>query len=127
MPTLEHFAIYATDPHALTAFYEEVFGLSVIVDNGAGNPPGYFLADSRETALEVIGRPEGEGGANQRYVCHIAFRVDDFAAARAALEGLGVEFEAGTEVDTPAMRTAFFHDPEGNRLQIVWRERPLGE
>ncbi len=125
MPILEHFAIYAADPHALKAFYEAALGLRVVRDNGAGNPPGYFLADERGTALEVIGRPDGEPGVAQRYVCHVAFRVADFAAARADLERRGVEFEAGTEVDSPAMQTAFFHDPEGNRIQIVQRFQPL--
>jgi len=125
MPTLEHFAIYAADPHALKAFYEGALGLRVVRDNGTGDPPGYFLADERGTALEVIGRPAGEPGGSQRYVCHVAFRVPDFTAARADLERRGVEFEAGTEVDDAAMQTAFFHDPEGNRIQIVQRLKPL--
>lgn len=125
MPTLEHFALYAADVKALKGFYEEALGLRVVVDNGAGTPPGYFLADDRGMALEVIGRPEGESAARQRYVCHVAFHVDDFAEAKAALERRGARFETDTVVDTPEMQTAFFDDPEGNRLQIVWRARPL--
>ena len=78
-------------------------------------------------ALEIIGRPEGESAARQRYVCHVAFHVDDFAESRGALERRGVRFEADTAVDTPSMRTAFFADPEGNRLQIVWRARPFAD
>ena len=77
-------------------------------------------------ALEIIGRPEGVEAADTRYVCHVAFTVDDVAAARRRLEGLGLTFEDDTAVDTPAMKTAFFRDPEGNRLQVVWRARPLG-
>ena len=125
MPTLEHFAIYAADPHTLKDFYVDALGLRVIRDNHSGNPPGYFLADGRGTALEVIGRPAGEPGVVQRYVCHVAFRVADFAASRIDLERRGVEFEAGTEVDNPSMKTAFFDDPEGNRIQIVQRLQPL--
>ena len=125
MATLEHFAIYAADAHALKDFYVDAFGLRVVRDNAAASPPGYFLADDRGMAIEVIGRPEGEPGAAQRYVCHVAFLVDDFASARAALERRGVEFEAGTEVRGAMMKTAFFDDPEGNRLQIVWRDPPL--
>lgn len=125
MPRIEHFALYAADAPRLKDFYVEAFGMRVIVESG-GDPPGYFLADGGGTAVEIIGRPPGQAGGNQRWVCHLAFWVDDFAAARAALEARGVDFEADTLVDNDEVRTAFFLDPEGNRLQIVWRRRALG-
>jgi glyoxylase I family protein len=125
MSQLEHFAIYAADAPALKEFYVSALGLRVIVESG-GDPPAFFLADDRGLALEIIGRPPGEPAVNQRWVCHVAFGVEDYAAARAALERHGVVFETATAVDTPAVRTAFFLDPEGNRGQIVWRARPLG-
>jgi glyoxylase I family protein len=125
MGKLEHFAIYAADAPALKDFYVEAMGLRVIVESG-GQPPGYFLADDAGMALELIGRPDGEAAVNQRWVCHVAFRVEDFAAARAALERRGIVFETDTVVETDSMRTAFFNDPEGNRCQIVWRNPPLG-
>jgi glyoxylase I family protein len=126
MPTIEHFAIYAADAPTLKDFYVEALGLRVILDNSGGDPPGYFLADDRGVALEIIGRPSGEAGVNQRWVCHMAFWVDDYAQVRSALEGRGVVFETETAVDGPEFQTAFFNDPEGNRLQIVRRARPLG-
>ncbi len=125
MAKMEHFAIFAADAPALKDFYVEAMGLRVIVEAG-GDPPGFFLADDAGMALEIIGRPPGTRGADTRWVCHVAFTVDDHAAARAALERRGLAFEAETVVDTEAMRTAFFNDPEGNRCQIVWRGRPLG-
>lgn len=125
MARMEHFAIYADDAPALKDFYVAAMGLRVIVESG-GDPPGYFLADDSGTALEIIGRPPGERGAPQRWVCHVAFWVNDYAAARSALEARGLVFEPDTVVDNDSMRTAFFLDPEGNRLQIVWRRRPLG-
>lgn len=125
MSTIEHFAIYAADAPKLKDFYADAFGLKVVVESG-GDPPGYFLADDRGTAVEIIGRPPGQSGANQRWVCHLAFWVDDFPAASAALEERGVRFEADTYVDNEVVKTAFFNDPEGNRLQIVWRKVRLG-
>ena len=74
MATIEHFAIYAADAPALKVFYTSAFGLKVVVESG-GDPPGYFLADDRGTALEIIGRPPGQSGVNQRWVCHVAFWV----------------------------------------------------
>ena len=125
MARIEHFAIYAADAPALKDFYVEAFGMGVVLESG-GDPPGFFLADDGGMALEIIGRPPGQPGANQRWVCHLAFWVDDFAAARAALAARGIAFEPDTLVENEAIRTAFFNDPEGNRCQIVWRSRPLG-
>ena len=124
MARMEHFALYAADTRALKDFYVEALGLRVIFDNGK-TPPSYFLADDDGVALEIIARPKDESNVDQRWVCHIAFWVDDFASALDALKARGLAVEADTFVDTPAMRTAFVNDPEGNRVQIVWRNPPL--
>ncbi|WP_435010258.1 VOC family protein [Tundrisphaera lichenicola] len=126
MSRIEHVAIFAADPAALKDFYEEVFGLRVILDNGRGTPPGYFLADNAGFAVEIIGRPEGSPVVDQRYSSHIAFLVEDVLATRSELEARGLVFENETFVDNDSMTTAFFRDPEGNRLQIVRRKKPLG-
>jgi glyoxylase I family protein len=125
MATIEHFAVYADDPTALKDFYVGTFGLRVIVESG-GDPPGYFLADDGGMAIEVLGRPAVSPEVNQRWVCHIAFRVEDVLAKKTELERLGFVFESETFVDNDQMKTAFFKDPGGNRCQIVWRRRPLG-
>jgi glyoxylase I family protein len=126
MSRIEHFAIYAADTPALKDFYVEAFGMRVIVEGG-GSPPAYFLADDAGMALEIIGLPEGESAVNQRWVCHLAFRVEDFAATDAALARRGIVFEPETAVDNETLKTAFFKDPAGNRCQIVWRDPPLGK
>jgi catechol 2,3-dioxygenase-like lactoylglutathione lyase family enzyme len=54
---------------------------------------------------------------------HIALQVDDVAAARAELEGKGVEF-AGETLDTGVCRMAFFTDPDGNDLMLHHRYAP---
>jgi len=105
MPTIEHFAVYAADAPRLKDFYAEAFGLKVVVESG-GDPPGFFLADDRGTAIEIIGRPPGQSGADQRWVCHLAFWVDDFLATRAALEQRGATFETDTFVDNEGLRPA---------------------
>ena len=125
MTRLEHFAIYARNLEALKDFYVETMGLKV-VHVGDGNPPGgYFLADDHGGAIEIIALPEGQSNVNQRWVCHLAFWVDDVAAKRAELEQRGLVFEADTVADNDEIKTAFFNDPEGNRCQIVWRRQRL--
>ena len=126
MSRIEHFAVYADDSTALKDFYVQALGLHVIVESG-GDPPGYFLADDQGMAIEVLGRPAGSPEVNQRWVCHLAFWVDDFAAKRAELERRGITFEPETLVDNDEVKTGFFKDPAGNRCQIVWRRRALGK
>lgn len=125
MAAIEHFAIFTDDLETLRAFYETTFDLRVIIDNSRAPIRGYFLADDRGTALEIIERPPNTPAPNTRYGCHTAFVVDDYPAARRRLESQGLRFEPDTEVVTDTFRTAFFNDPAGNRCQIVWRDRPL--
>jgi catechol 2,3-dioxygenase-like lactoylglutathione lyase family enzyme len=54
---------------------------------------------------------------------HIALHVDDVAAARAELEGKGVQF-AGETLDTGVCHMAFFTDPDGNDLMLHHRYAP---
>jgi glyoxylase I family protein len=126
MARIEHFAIYAQDAIALKDFYVQSLGMKVVLESG-GDPPVFFLADDQGVALEIIGRPEGQSNVNQRWVCHVAFWVDDVPATRAELDRQGIVFETETAVDNDAIKTAFFRDPEGNRCQIIWRARRLGE
>jgi glyoxylase I family protein len=126
MARLEHFAIYAADATALKDFYVQAFGMKVVHESG-GDPPGFFLADEQGMALEIIGRPAGESNVNQRWVCHLAFWVDNPTAKQAELERLGVVFETETAVANDSVTTAFFRDPGGNRCQIIWRSRRLGK
>lgn len=126
MSRIEHFAVYADDPTALKEFFVHALGLHVIVAN-AGPPPAYFLADDHGMALEVLARPEGESASNQRWICHLAFWVDDFVGMRNQLAAIGIDFEDETLVENDDLKTAFFKDPAGNRCQIVWRRKKLGE
>ncbi len=126
MARLEHIALFAANSSALKDFYVDVLGMTIALESG-GDPPGYFLADDQGMALEIIGRPATESAVNQRWVCHVAFWVDDLAAKRVELESRGVTFETETAVDNDSIKTAFFHDPEGNRCQIIWRRKRLGQ
>lgn len=56
----------------------------------------------------------------------LALRVPDVAAARAELEGKGVEFDGETR-DTGVCHMAFFRDPDGNLLMLHRRYAPLPE
>jgi len=80
MARLEHFALYAANSSALKDFYVDALGMTVALESG-GDPPGYFLVDDQGMALETIGRLATETAVNQRWVCRVAFWVDDVAAS----------------------------------------------
>jgi glyoxylase I family protein len=126
MARIEHFAVFGNDLEALRAFYVEVMGLRVVLDNSGAPVRGYFLGDESGSMLEIIERPRGEGAVETRYSSHVAFWVEDYASARSRLAGGGVVFEPETEVVSEDFKTGFFRDPENNRCQIVWRKSPLG-
>jgi catechol 2,3-dioxygenase-like lactoylglutathione lyase family enzyme len=54
---------------------------------------------------------------------HLALHVEDMAAARAELEGKGIEF-SGETFDTGVCYMAFFEDPDGNALMLHHRHTP---
>ena len=49
---------------------------------------------------------------------HFAFQVDDIDAAVAALRASGTKVRGPVPVGDSAARQAFFHDPDGNRLEL---------
>jgi catechol 2,3-dioxygenase-like lactoylglutathione lyase family enzyme len=99
-------------------FYSETLGLPSpnLEDEGwpefeTGNVSLYLMDPSN------IGREFAP------HTAHIALRVPDVAATRAALEAKGVEFE-GDILDTGVCHMAFFKDPDGNALMLHRRYAP---
>ena len=123
--SIEHIALFADNLEASRDFFIRFFGMRVVLDNSTAPVRGYFLANEGGSILEVIERPKGQTNANQRYVCHVAFAVEDVLETRRLIEAEGLVFETDTVVDTPEFHTMFFRDPEGNRIQILKRLNPL--
>jgi catechol 2,3-dioxygenase-like lactoylglutathione lyase family enzyme len=98
-------------------FYGETLGLPI--ETEGENDLEFTLG---QVTLDVfnpasIGRPFAPSPAG------IAIRVPDVAAARAALEAKGVEFD-GEIVDSGVCHFAFFKDPDGNALMLHRRYAP---
>ena len=98
-------------------FYGETLGLEV--ETEGENDMEFRLG---QVTLDVfnpasIGRPFAPSSAG------IAIRVPEVAAARAALEAEGVEFDGETR-DTGVCHMAFFKDPDGNQLMLHRRYAP---
>lgn len=119
---LEHVAVFARNSTALAEWYCRVFDMRVALAAPV-NPPAYFVADRQGFCIEIIGTAEPPAIGETGRVFHVAFVVDDFDAAVRQLLERGVPLEPETGKD--GLRVRFFHDPEGNRLQIIRRPAPL--
>jgi catechol 2,3-dioxygenase-like lactoylglutathione lyase family enzyme len=100
-------------------FYGETLGLPI--ETEGENDIEFTLG---QVTLDVfnpasIGQPFAPSPAG------IAIRVPDVAAARAALEAKGVEFD-GEIVDSGVCHFAFFKDPDGNALMLHRRYAARG-
>jgi catechol 2,3-dioxygenase-like lactoylglutathione lyase family enzyme len=100
-------------------FYTDVLGLEIEGEDENGN-------DMELTAGQVtldIFDPASIGQPFAPSLAGLALRVPDVAAARAELEGKGVEFD-GETMDTGVCHMAFFKDPDGNALMLHRRYAP---
>jgi catechol 2,3-dioxygenase-like lactoylglutathione lyase family enzyme len=71
-----------------------------------------------------IWEPEKAGMPFAPQKCsHLALHVDDIAAARVALEAMGIQF-MGDTFDTGVCHMALFADPDGNSLMLHNRYKP---
>lgn len=123
---VDHVAIAAKDPKALGEWYCDFLGMRVLFDNGK-TPPTYLVGGDMGAVVEIM--PDNGAAVSSHQpldpgIRHIAFRVKDFATAYSRLEGNVL----GLTPAAPAAgggQIAFFHDPEGNLLQIVSRDSEL--
>ncbi|HMM86622.1 VOC family protein [Azohydromonas sp.] len=98
-------------------FYEDVLGLGAEGER----PDGKFVYRCGDTRIALFPKPEGTKAEHTA----LSFRVDDIAAAVAALQGRGLRF---ADYDLPGLKTvdhvcvlgaekaAWFEDTEGNIL-----------
>jgi predicted enzyme related to lactoylglutathione lyase len=107
------------DLETAAKFYGETLGLprSVYMPER-----GYAEFETGNVTLSVY-NPEKMGLEHHTNPNAIALHVQDMAAARAELEGKGVQF-AGDTFDTGVCHMAFFADPDGNALMLHHRYAP---
>ena len=119
---LEHVGV-VTPPaqrEATMNFYESVFGWRTLREM----PGVAFIGDGSGGRIELLFRDDPPMAPPN----HLAFVVPlaEFDALMAKIQATGVPSEA--PVDTPAGdRLFWFHDPAGNRAQIVGRSNPMPE
>jgi predicted enzyme related to lactoylglutathione lyase len=116
---VDFIAVPTRDIGKATEFYGTVLGLPLSARWGQ-RPAAEFETG---TLTIAVMQSDGFGMEFQRHSHPIALHVDDVAAARAELEGQGVEFVADT-MDSGVCHMAHFHDPDGNQLMLHHRYAP---
>jgi methylmalonyl-CoA/ethylmalonyl-CoA epimerase len=119
LSSIGQIALTVTDVERAAAFYRDVLGLRHLF-----TVPRMAFFDCAGVRL-LLGLPET--GEERRPGAIIYFRVEDIAAAAAALRARGVRFE-----QEPAMVArmpdhelwmAQFRDPDGNALELMCERR----
>lgn len=122
---IEHVAIYANDTKKLSDWYVDLFGGSIVYDNGKGT---YFVAFSDKSMIEFC---KNDTETNELTdlekpgIRHIALSVDDFDGAVSKIKAANVEILKDATVAPNGIGTMFFRDIEGNILHIISRPNPL--
>jgi glyoxylase I family protein len=123
---VDHVAIAAKDTRTLTEWYCRVLGMRVLFQNDKEHPT-YLVGGTMGGVIEIMPDNGEKPVTHHPYdpgIRHIALRVQDFEAAYGSLEGKVL----GLMPPAPAAgggQIAFFHDPEGNLLQLVSRDSEL--
>lgn len=126
--SLDHVAITVRDMDRAVAFYRDVLGFEVLgqlvlndgtfklvyLQAGAGRIELFAFAEEGR-AVDPSLRNEDLGFK------HVAFQIDDVDAVAARLQEHGVAFTVAPTDAPGGVRLAFFHDPDGNLLEIVDR------
>jgi glyoxylase I family protein len=124
---IEHIALNVADPVALADWYVHHLGMRIIRQVDAG-PRTRFIADSAgRTVLEVYRQqaPVPDYAAMDPMVLHVAFKVQDIAAARRKLLDAGATVATDIHTTDSGDEMAFLRDPWGITIQLVRRATPL--
>lgn len=112
---LYHVGLHAANPIQLAAFYRQVIGMQIVssIDDPAAQM--IFLSsrpDEEAHELVFTSNPE---------LAHVAFKVETLADLRAFYQQI---VEMGLPIKMAfnhgASLAFYFHDPEGNLVEIYW-------
>jgi catechol-2,3-dioxygenase len=120
---LNHAVLFVSDLDRAVAFYEEAFGFTVVAREPRAGAAFLRAAGSdnhHDLGLFAVGTgaPRPPRGSVGLY--HLAWQVatvDDLAAARATLAGLGA---LSGESSHGATKSLYGADPDGNEFEVMW-------
>ena len=123
LKAFHHVALICSDYARSKAFYTEVLGLEVIAETyrEARDSWKLDLALPGGGQIELFtfpGAPARPSHPEAQGLRHLAFAVEDVAAARRSLEAQGIEVEDIRTDELTGKRFTFFADPDGLPLEL---------
>ncbi|MFC5592816.1 SMU1112c/YaeR family gloxylase I-like metalloprotein [Lysobacter niastensis] len=120
---VHHVAIICSDYARSKQFYTQVLGLRVLAEayREARDSWKLDLALPDGTQLELFSFPSPPPRPSYPEACglrHLAFEVDDVAAAAQALQGQGIAVEPLRIDEYTGRRFTFFADPDGLPIEL---------
>lgn len=120
-----HVSLTVDDIEAADRFYGEVLGLPRIERPDFGIRGSWY--QSGPVQLHLIEPPDemkgqNPGGQGNPIANHIAFEIEDYAATKSRLEGLGYEVTGFGE----NVGQMFVSDPHGNTIEFIAPGGQLG-
>ena len=123
LKAFHHVALICSDYARSKAFYTDVLGLEVIAETyrEARDSWKLDLALPGGGQIELFtfpGAPARPSHPEAQGLRHLAFAVEDVAAARRSLEAQGIEVEDIRTDELTGKRFTFFADPDGLPLEL---------
>ena len=107
--TINHIGVPITDRREALPFYRDMAGLEVIPSMEDGKSLIWTQTDDTTMVHVIEGAP----------IPHVAFEVEDFDAALAAVKAAGMEIIKGPLERIDGQRAFYCFDPDGNRLEFT--------
>jgi catechol 2,3-dioxygenase-like lactoylglutathione lyase family enzyme len=120
---VEHLGIYARDTAKLADWYADTLGFEVVRTlEKEGRPPIFFMKPEEGWEIEILptNAPPRERELSDCGYSHVGLIVDDFSEIQAKLESKGVTMHDVRQTSN-GWTIGYFEDPEGNRLEAVYR------
>ena len=116
--SLGHVVIKVRDLETAEQFYNKVLGIPIQSKSEADQMIFFTLGQHHDFAVIAIGAEAASPDGNAVGTHHIAFKVGDVDALREAKERLEAEAVTVAPVDHHVTKSLYFHDPDGNALEI---------
>ncbi len=131
--SLGHVVIRVSNQARAEAFYNGILGLPIVARMESREMTFFSLGNHHDFAIAAIGDDAPKADKATVGLAHVAFKIgDDLEAlreAKAHLEASGVEIHRTAE--HIVSKSIYFHDPDGNQLEVfvdadpaVWHENP---
>jgi catechol 2,3-dioxygenase-like lactoylglutathione lyase family enzyme len=114
---LRHLALNVRDFDSMKKFYVDFLGFQI---EWEPDPDNVYLTSGTDNL--ALHRARSQGATGESPLDHLGLIVsepEDVDAWGTYLEGRGLELDARPRTHRDGARSLYFHDPDGNRIQII--------